>query len=106
MTTQQKQQQNIEVANTIVAQLGGNRFKVMTGAKNLTAGDNSLTFKVGSNSKGVTHVRITLTPMDDYTMEFLAVRGVTVKTKATETGVYCDTLAANFTANTGVYTRL
>lgn len=104
MTTQQEQ--NIEVANTMIAQLGGNRFKVMTGAKNFTAGDNTLTFKVGSNAKGVTHVRVTLTPMDDYRMEFLAVRGTTVKTKSTEDGVYCDTLAKTFTANTGMYTSL
>lgn len=96
----------MQIAKTILAQLGGNRFVAMTGAKNLIALPEGLSFKIGRNSKGVSHVRVTLTPADDYTVEFLACRAGTIKTKAKAAGVYCDNLQSIFTANTGLYTSL
>lgn len=98
------------VALTILQQLGGNRFTVMTGSKNYLSTENSLAFKVGRNAKKVTHVRITLTPDDLYDVEFLDCRTTAkrliheVKEKAE--GVYCDQLQAVFTDGTGLYTRL
>ena len=56
---------NLQVANTILRQLGGHRFKIMTGAKNLIGDENSLTFKVASPI--CTHVKITLNGLDLYT---------------------------------------
>jgi hypothetical protein len=97
---------NLETATTIYQQLGGQRFSVMTGAKNFGGTENSLSFKVGRNAGGVTHVKITLTPMDEYNMEFLAVRGTTIREVKRFDGVYCDQLTDLFTEVTGMHTSL
>jgi len=95
------------VANTILQQLGGSRFLVMTGAKNLIGSDDSLTMKIGSNAAGVTHVRITLTKFDTYRMEFLKVRGTKITTLfGTSDLVYAEDLRRIFTAHTGLDTSL
>lgn len=104
---------HLDVAKTILAQLGGTRFAVMTGAKNLTAGRDglgSLTMKLPSDltKNRVTHIRITLTPADVYKLETIKVRGgrkPSVKTIATADDVYCDMLQDQFLELTGLYTR-
>lgn len=95
-----------QVARTILEQLGGNRFAVMTGSKNFTASPNSLSFKVGRNAKKVSHVKIELTPMDDYTVSFLSLRNLEIKELAKHEGVYCDQLQDLFCEETGMFTRL
>ena len=97
---------DMTVAKTILAQLGGNRFVMMTGAKNLSGSADGLTMKLGRNAKSVSHVKIKLTAMDDYTVEFLRVRKFEVKTVAKVEGVYAENLRDVFTANTGLYTSL
>lgn len=97
---------NMQIAQTILEQLGGKRFIIMTGAKNLGAGENYLSFKIGRNPKGVTHVKITLTPMDLYDMEFFKVRGTSFKKVSEIDGVYFDQLQDIFTDRTGLYTSL
>jgi hypothetical protein len=98
------------IARTILDQLGGGRFQVMTGAKDFTATSDGLTFRLpgkpGFVKDGITHVRITLTPLDEYTVDFLRARGTSVKTIATVDGVYCDTLRAVFESTTGLRTSL
>ena len=91
----------------ILQQLGGNKFIAMTGAKNLgTSGKkNNLSFSIGRNSKGITHVLITLTSMDTYDMEFITMRGTKRKSKKVK-GVYADMLQKIFTKMTGMDTRL
>jgi hypothetical protein len=100
----------MQVAETILAQLGGQRFVAMTGARNLVGEANrdrgALTFKVGRNARGVTHVRITLTDADLYRVETLKVRGGVVATLADVQGVYADKLRQVFTAATGLDTSL
>jgi hypothetical protein len=44
---------DLTVAKTILAQLGGERFVMMTGATNFVGGADSLAFRVGSNPKRV-----------------------------------------------------
>lgn len=61
---------NTQIAKTIASQIG-NRAFVMMGASNFVADIDSLSFKVGRNPKGVTHIDITLDPSDSYTVEFL-----------------------------------
>lgn len=101
---------DLTVANTIRQQLGGSRFVMMTGSSNFTGTNNSLSFKVGSNAKRVTHVIITLNLSDTYTMEFLRCyrsKGtIQIKTLTKYEGVYFDQLEELFTAATGLYTRL
>ena len=67
-------------------QLGGNRFIAMTGAKNLAIdkSKNELHMKIMRNAKGISHVRIRLTSMDLYDMEFLQVRAGRIKIKSKE----------------------
>lgn len=97
----------MQVAQTILAQLGGNRFLVMTGARNLVGRPDGLSFKVGSNAKKVSHVRVTLEASDLYTVEFLSIRGTQApRTLARRAGVYADSLQAVFTTETGLDTRL
>ncbi len=111
---------HMQVAKTILEQLGGQRFVAMTGAKNLVAGhDNSnlgsLTmklppcgFKRKINGKAITHVKITLDFSDTYTVETLNVsaRSATGTTLEATSDVYCDTLQDQFLAMTGLLTRM
>jgi len=97
------------VANTIKAQLGGGMFTAMTGAKNFVGNQYSLFFKIGRNAKSVTHVEIMLNGKDLYDMNFYRIRlnkGVPVRTiTATVNDVYFDMLQDIFTEKTGLYTH-
>ena len=97
-------------AQIMLAQLGGNKFVVMTGAKDFTVSDTGLSFKIGRNCKGINAVKIDLNWMDLYDMEFMTIRqkgGVPEITRlATANDVYCDMLQDVFTENTGLYTHL
>jgi hypothetical protein len=101
---------NLQVAKTILEQLGGNKFIVMTGARNCYGDGNTLSIKLPSTphyvKDGINYVRITLTPMDDYTVEFMKVRGMKVKEISKHEGIYSDMLQELFTAQTGLATRL
>lgn len=98
---------SLTVANTILQQLGGNRFLAMTGAKNLLGSENGLSMKVGSNDRKVTHVRVNLTPADTYRVEFMNIRGVQPwKTLHVAEDVYAEDLQRIFTEYTGLDTRL
>jgi hypothetical protein len=92
----------------LLQQLGGNRFIMMVGAKNLVVdkSKNELHMKIGRNAKGVSHVRIRLSSMDLYDMEFLQVRAGKIKIKSKEKGVYADQLGKMFKKNTGMNVRL
>ena len=96
------------VAQTILQQLGGNRFIAMTGAKNLTVGDygNGLGFKIGRNAGRVSHVQIHLDASDTYTVKFLAVRKFAVREIESASFVYADQLRPMFERVTGMATSL
>ena len=94
------------VAKTILQQLGGNKFIAMTGAKNLGFTNNGLQMKIGRNSKGITHVIISLKSTDTYNVEFIKMRGVNRKVVKKLKGVYADQLGKIFTKFTGLRTRL
>jgi len=104
LTTQERK----AIADTIIAQLGGNQFRAMTGAKDFTFGERGeLTFGLPARfaKDGINKVRVTLTADDDYTVEFFRINmraKEMVKTIATEEGVYCDTLRSTFTRVTGL----
>jgi hypothetical protein len=94
------------VAETILRQLGGRRFAVMTGSKNFIDGGDSLSMKLTRNQSGANYLRITLTPADEYKMEFIKANAKGMKTIKELEGVYCDQLQNIFTDVTGMYTRL
>ena len=95
-----------QIATTIYDQLGGNRFAVMTGSKNFIAGEKSLSMKLSRNSSKSNYLRITLNAMDLYDIEFISIRGASMKTKHSFDGVYCDQLVSIFESTTGLYTKL
>ena len=96
------------VANTILQQLGGNRFIVMTGAKNFLYTDNSLTFRlpVRSANKSIRIVRITLEPSDTYTVAFFSERKSGIHLVSEHDDIYVENLQSVFTKATGLYTHL
>lgn len=104
---------DMNIARTILEQLGGQRFLVMTGAKHLIAGERDLRFRiVGRSPKGkrVNVVSITLEPSDTYKVETFYARKSNglpdVQEISTRDDVYCDQLQECFTEMTGLYTRL
>lgn len=105
-----------EIANTILGQLGGRKFMGLVLVENLTYGGGTekerdcwITFAIGSNSKGMTHVKISLDSNDTYTMTFstadlLAPPDNPVNPDTTTIvfdDVYCDMLQDLFEENTG-----
>lgn len=97
------------VAETILSQIGGNRFRAMTGAKNLIAHNDGLSFRF-PQTKGVNYCKITLNMFDTYDVEFGMVRnkqGVPTYTKKKVVdNIFNDQLQEVFTNTTGLYTSL
>ena len=101
---------NIEIAQTILNQLGGRRFVAMTGAKNFVADSENakLSFKLPARfaKNGINHVSIRLTPMDVYTVKFSKIWASKVTEISNHNDIYCDMLVELFESETGLYTHL
>ncbi len=104
--SEEKLTESQQVAKTILQQLGGNKFIAMTGAKNFGSSKNSLQFKIGRNSKSISHVIITLKSSDLYDVEFIRMRGTSRKVVKKLKGVYADQLGIMFKKYTGMNVRL
>jgi len=97
------------VADTILGQLGGNRFLAMTGAKNLMGLNNGLQFSLPANLTRDKSNKMRITLLDDlYTVETyrLRNRGLDCRACSLRYGVYADQLRDVFTAITGLDTSL
>lgn len=99
----------LEVAETILTQLGGKRFQVMIGAKQFVAIERGLMFALPSRlaKLGINKVRIELDASDTYTMTTLKVntrQGDAIEVQQ-ESGIFCDKLEWMFEGMTGVYTH-
>ena len=108
------------IAETILQQLGGGRFIAMTGSKNFKAISGGLEMTLAKNASKANRLKITLTGMDDYNMEFYRFTPYRVVIK--NNGVYTydekittvkkynnvcfDQLQELFTRTTELYTRL
>lgn len=100
------------VAETILQQLGGNRFCAMPGAKNFVGGDDRLQFAIPLRrdfyGRSINRVTIVLDPSDIYIVK----TGLYERSKfeyrdvACTFPVYVDALRAVFTAMTGLETSL
>lgn len=108
----------MNVAETILNQLGGNKFIVMTGSKHFASDGNSLMMNLARNITSANRLKITLNSLDTYDMEFTRYTAPKFNTKtgvfkgesifkitAVE-GVYCDQLRKVFTNVTGLHTSL
>jgi len=95
-----------QIAETLYNQIGRQAF-VMLGAKNLGYTDKGISFKIGRNAEGVTHISINYNYGQDlYEMKFYAIRGASCKVKAEYEGVYADQLHTLIEKATGLYTSL
>lgn len=96
------------VSIEIFRQLGGNKFRVMTGAKNFLYSANSLSFKLPANfaKDGINYVKVTLNNSDLYDVVFGKTRGLNYKELAKSENLYADMLQADFTNTTGLDTSL
>ncbi len=92
-------------AANILAQLGGNKFLTMTGAKIVSYAAISLLLQLPRNPKGIKWVRVILDEDDTYIMDFAKLVNRMPKSSRIA-GVYVEQLQEVFTANTGLYTSL
>jgi len=97
-----------EVAQTILAQLGGKKFLAMTGAKGLMHSDNSLIMTIPARAakNKATHCVVTLNSADEYDVRFMKIRGVNVSDLPGSANVQAADLARVFTDHTGMHTSL
>lgn len=97
---------NMEIAATILSQLGGNRFKVMTGSKIFAAIENGLSMHLTKNMPGAKYLQVKLNSLDLYDLKFTKIvkdRLVVIKEV---NGIYADQLQKIFTNITGLDTHL
>lgn len=108
------------VARTILQQLGGREFLMMTGSKNLVYDENSLRMRLVRNHSGANLLKITLRWDDLYDMVFTYHRAPSYRVKDGKVferkevfkeikryeGVYCDMLRPLFSEVTGLETHL
>ena len=105
---------NNEMAITTLNQLtnsnnGTGRLSAMIGAKNFARDEKNYTigFKFAAKARNkANYCRIKLNAMDLYDVEFIAIRGATVKTVGTHNGLYADMLKSTFENETGLYLSL
>jgi hypothetical protein len=101
--------ETMTVATTIVSQIGRStgRMSAMIGAHTFTGSATTLTFRFKARAKnGSNCVRITLEPSDTYKVEFLSIRGTSVKTKGEFSDIYAEDLKPLFERETGLYLSL
>jgi hypothetical protein len=94
-----------QIAQTILAQLGGHKFVAMTGARNMMHTKNGLVFNLprGAAKNAITHVQVILDESDTYTVSFGKMRNrIEYVEVAEQSGVYADQLQQLFTRVTGL----
>jgi len=103
---------DMTVATTILNQLGGKRFVMMTGANNFVASDNELVMKLKQRGackpkNGASHMSVTLNVIDTYNVKFFKFNRAFDKIMVSNhEGLYNDMLVGLFENETGLYTRL
>lgn len=80
----------------------------MTGSYNFVYGDNQLVMTLRKNKLKAKYLKITLTPLDTYTMEFFSIDNNTLEAKSIKEipMLYNDQLQDVFTEYTGLLTHL
>ena len=97
----------MSVAKTILSQLGGNKFAVMTGAKNFVDCGDALSMRIGRNKTSSNYLKVTLNSMDLYDMKFSRVSPKGCERSITEyNNIFNDQLVKVFEKHTGMYTKL
>ena len=97
----------MSIANEIYRQLGGNKFAVMTGAKNFIDIENGIRMTIGRNKTNHNWMEVTLNSLDLYDVAFAKLTKLGERKSLKEyTNVYNDSLVELFETHTGMYTKL
>lgn len=96
---------NIRVGQTIMQQLGANKFLAMTGAKRFVWLEKGVQFDIPPSNK-INRVSIKLNAQDEYDVEFGYMRGLDYKVIKKVDGVQASELQNTFTSATGLRTHL
>lgn len=96
----------MSIAQNILQQLGGNRLRVMTGAKNFVDLGNGLQFDVPCAGSKANKVKIVLNGHDLYDVSFYKIRGLNVKVVEELSNVYAEDLVERFEEATGLAAHL
>ena len=101
---------NLQVAETIINQLGGSRkLAAMIGARDFVGSSDSVQFKFKGSRKANT-ARIVLDPNDTYTLELWKIntnpRNFRSDQVFSSSGLYADALRPTFERETGLYLSL
>lgn len=102
MTTQEQKMQ----AATILKQLGGNKFIMMTGAKNFVCDEKGIGFRFMRNKIGAQFCRIELNSLDLYNMSFRKLVKDRLVILKEVNNLYDDHIEEIFSEITGLATRL
>ena len=94
------------IGETILKQLGGNKFLITTGVNNLKQYKNSLLMTLPKNKSKANKLQIILIDYNLYTLKFLKETKMGIKEVNTFSGVYGNQLTELFTQITGLYTTL
>lgn len=98
------------IADTILQQLGGNKFTTMTGANNYLSHskEGALSFRISSKitSNKCNYVKITLNGNDLYDVYFGKIHKYTLKDISAFDDIGVENLVALFERETGLYTKL
>jgi len=89
----------MEIAKTILNQLGGNKFAFATGSKNFVSDNKSLTFKLSMNRSKGRYMKITLNGNDLYDIKVLNLKGKVIVEK---NDICVENLQYTFTEITGL----
>lgn len=92
------------IAQTIIKQLGGDRFCAITGASGFVDLDDGLMFSLPQRlcKNKANEVRVTLNDSDTYSVEFFSLRGVKVKPISDHSMVYAEALSTVISEETGL----
>jgi len=99
---------NLEVATTILEQLGGaGRLSAMLGAHSFVGGDDCLVFQFKARAaRSINRVMVKLDPSDTYSVSFYKGRGVNVAKVSECSDVYVDALRSTIESITGLHLSL
>jgi hypothetical protein len=110
MNTQQTEIRN-EVIDTMIEQLGGNKFFIMTGSKpqykDISTDSPLIALKLTRNKSKANYLTIQyMRGLDLYTMEFIKMTKTERKIVSTYENIYSDQLTEIFESETGLRTSL
>jgi len=92
----------MQVAQTILEQLGGRQFIVMTGAKKFIGSSNSLSMKLPKCKNNINSLRIELNGEDLYDLYFYSGFNLVMELNS----IYAEDLKDCFERETGLYVTL